>query len=237
MSLRFALLLPARNEEEGLPRVLPGCLRVAPRANILVVDDGSTDATSAVAARYGVGVLTLSPGRGKGGALRAGFERLLAEGFEAIVTLDADGQHDAAAIPAFAAAAESEAADLVIGARPTSVSLPRRFANWASSGLLSVASGQRVLDAQSGYRWHRASLLRDISLEGEGFGFETEILVRALALRRRIAHVPIATIAAARPSHIHPIRDVVPLMAQHVALAMKIAAARAMRRAPGGRAT
>jgi len=217
--------------------VLPGCLRVAPRANILVVDDGSTDATSAVASRYGVGLLTLSPGRGKGGALRAGFERLLGEGFEAIVTLDADGQHDPAAVARFAAVAESEHADLVIGARPTSVSLPRRFANWASSGLLSAASGQRVLDAQSGYRWHRASLLRAISLEGEGFGFETEVLVRTLALRRRIAHVPIETIAAMRPSHIRPIRDVVPLVAQHVSLAMKIALARAARRGNGGGAS
>ncbi|MFN0150817.1 MAG: glycosyltransferase family 2 protein [bacterium] len=237
MSAKLALLLPARNEEEGLPRVLPGCLRVASRANILVVDDGSTDATSIVAARYGVGVLTLSPGRGKGGALRAGFERLLGEGFDAIVTLDSDGQHDAAVVPQFAAVAESERADLVIGARPTSVSLPRRFANWASSGLLSAASGQRVLDAQSGYRWHRASLLREISLEGEGFGFETEILVRTLGLHRRIAHVPIATIAANRPSHIRPIRDVVPLMAQHVTLAMKIAVARSTRRTPRGRAS
>jgi glycosyltransferase involved in cell wall biosynthesis len=229
MSLETAILLPARNEERGLPRVLPGCLRVARPEAILVVSDGSTDGTVAVAQAHGVGVLALSPGRGKGGALRAGFERLLGEGWDAIITIDGDGQHDPAVVPRFVEVAEREQAALVIGARPTSVSLPRRLANWSSSGLLSLASGQRVADAQSGYRLYRASLLREVSLTGEGFGFETDILVRALALRRRVAHVPIETIAADRPSHIDPVRDVVPMIAQHVTLAAKIAAMRAFR--------
>ncbi len=227
--MNLALLLPARNEEEGLARVLPECLRRAPRDAILVVDDGSTDGTAEVAARAGVAVLSWRPGRGKGAALRAGFARLLAEGRDAIVTLDADGQHDPAEVPRFVAAAEESGADLVVGARADAVSRVRRLANRASAGLLSLASGQRVLDAQSGYRLYRARLLRDAPAGGDGFEFETEILARALAAGR-VAFVPIATIPARRPSHIHPLRDGLAIVARHVAVAATILTARARAR-------
>jgi glycosyltransferase involved in cell wall biosynthesis len=231
--VNVALLLPARNEEEGLGRVLPACLRGAPADAILVVDDGSSDGTAEVAARAGVAVLSWRPGRGKGAALRAGFARLLAEGRDAIVTLDADGQHDPAEIPRFVAAATESGADLVVGARADAVSRVRRLANRASAGLLSLVSGQRVLDAQSGYRLYRARLLRDATSGSDGFEFETEILARALA-SGHVAFVPIATIPARRPSHIHPLRDGVAIVARHVSVAAAILGARwRARRAAG----
>lgn len=224
--MNHAILLPAKNEEAGLPRVLPGCLLLRPPSAILVVDDGSTDGTSRTAESFGVPVLALRPGRGKGGALRAGFARLLAEGFDAVVTIDSDGQHDPSLIPLFVRAAE-EGADLVVGARAGAVSAARRIANWASAGALSIASGQRVRDAQSGYRLHTARLLRALPLTGERFEFETEVLAGALCRGFRVAFVPIPTLAADRPSHIHPVKDVVPLIAQHALLAVRILAARA----------
>ncbi len=227
-----AVLVPARNEEEGLPRILPECVRQVGADSVLVVDDGSTDRTAEVAAGYGVCVLSLRPGRGKGGALRAGFDRLLGEGRDAIVTLDGDGQHDPSSIPLFIAEASASGADLVIGARAGAVSLARRFANWASAAFLSAALGHRVRDAQSGYRLYAARLLREASLSGEGFAFETEILAYAAA-GRGIAFVPIPLIAARRPSHIDPFRDVPAIVARHVTIA---ATARRARRAARSRA-
>jgi glycosyltransferase involved in cell wall biosynthesis len=228
--VNLALLLPARNEQEGLSRVLPECLRHVGAEAILVVDDGSTDGTAEVAAAHGARVHSNRPGRGKGAALRVGFEQLLAEGRDAIITLDADGQHDPAAIPRFVAAAQETGADLVVGARATSVSKARRLANWASAGLLSLASGQRVLDAQSGYRLYTARLLREAPSEGDGFEFETEILALALGGGRRVAFIPIPAIVARRPSHIHPIRDVVPIVARHLAVSARILGARSRAR-------
>lgn len=225
--MNVALLLPARNEEEGLGRVLPDCLRHVAAEAILVVDDGSTDRTAEVARAFGVRVRTRRPGRGKGAALKTGFEELLAEGCDAVITLDADGQHEPAAIPRFIEAAEERRADLVVGARPEAVSRVRRFANWASAGLLSLASGQRVLDAQSGYRLYTARLLREVPVTDAGFEFETEVLARALAGGRRVVFVPIPTIPARRPSHIHPIRDVIPIVARHLAVSARILGARA----------
>jgi glycosyltransferase involved in cell wall biosynthesis len=228
--MNVALLLPARNEEEGLSRVLPQCAAHIARDAILVVDDGSTDGTAAAAARCGVRVLSLSPGCGKGAALRAGFETLLAEGRDAVITLDADGQHDPAAIPRLVAAAESTGADLVVGARDGAVSPLRRLANRASAGFLSLALGQRVADAQSGYRLYRANLLREAPLSGEGFAFETEILAHAAAAGRGLAFVPVPLIAARRPSHIHPIRDVASIVIRHLtAMAIARRARRARR--------
>src|SRR5690349_12474402 len=91
-------LIPAHDEAARIGPVVAGALRHVP---VLVVDDGSSDATAATAATAGARVLSLDPNRGKGAALRAGFAVALDDGAEAVITLDGDGQHDPAEIPAF----------------------------------------------------------------------------------------------------------------------------------------
>ena len=154
---RGALLavIPAHDEAPRVGRVVEAALRHLP---VLVVDDGSMDETAAVAGRAGARVIRQTPNQGKGAALRAGFSVALAEGAEAVITLDADGQHDPAEIPAFLAAYARRTlaglpTELIVGRRdfrhmPTA----RRVSNWVGTMVLSAAVGRWIEDNQSGYR-------------------------------------------------------------------------------------
>jgi len=121
---------------------------------VIVVDDGSADDTAEQARRAGANVIEQRPNKGKGAALRLGFERALADGVDAVLTLDADGQHDPAEIPKFLAAYEVEPRpDLVIGRRNFGTMPPtRRLANELGGRAFSWAVGQPIPDNQSGYR-------------------------------------------------------------------------------------
>src|SRR3990172_923606 len=107
-------LIPAYNEGDRVAPVVRATLVYLP---VLVVDDGSSDATAQYALDAGAEVLYQQPNQGKGAALRAGFAAALERGYQAVLTLDADGQHDPAEIPAFLAAYRKTSADLIIGRR------------------------------------------------------------------------------------------------------------------------
>src|SRR5574340_1632603 len=106
------VLIPAYNEGERLAPVVRKALACLP---VLVVDDGSNDGTAAVAREAGADVLTQNPNQGEGAALLAGFSAAIERGYQAVITLDADGQHDPDEIPAFVNAYRQQHADLVIG--------------------------------------------------------------------------------------------------------------------------
>jgi glycosyltransferase involved in cell wall biosynthesis len=177
---------------------------------VLVVDDGSADDTATVAQAAGAAVLRQSPNQGKGAALRAGFRRALDEGWEAALTLDADGQHDPAEIPKFLAVwttppGEKAAArpDLVIGWRDFRAMPPlRRLANTLGRLTLRWALGATILDNQSGYRLiSRRVMQAMVGSRENGFEFEVEMIATCVRRRWPIAWVPIRTIYGA-PSHI-----------------------------------
>jgi glycosyltransferase involved in cell wall biosynthesis len=152
-------------------------------------------------------VVAFDENRGKGAALRAGFADALARGAAAVLTIDADGQHDPAAAPALMAALED--ADVVIGARPrTSTAMPfrRRLSNAFSSAVISRCAGCALPDAQSGYRAIRAAVLRTLRPQGDRYEYETDFLIEAGRAGFRIACVPVATIYGA-PSHFREFRD------------------------------
>ncbi|UCG24439.1 MAG: glycosyltransferase family 2 protein, partial [Chloroflexota bacterium] len=107
-------LIPAYNEASRISPVIAATGEYLP---VLVVDDGSTDDTAAVAAAAGANVKTVNPNQGKGAALRAGFRQAIDDGYDAVVTLDADGQHDPAEIPKFLDAYDRLGSDLIIGKR------------------------------------------------------------------------------------------------------------------------
>jgi glycosyltransferase involved in cell wall biosynthesis len=191
--------------QEGL-RIAAVVAAAAGYLPVVVVDDGSTDDTSVRAAAAGATVLVQRPNAGKGAALRAGFRYALDHDAAAVVTLDADGQHDPAEIPAFLAAFEASRPELVIGRREFGSMPPvRRLSNTLGGWVFSAAVGRRIADNQSGYRLIGRRLMTALLDSNEsGFEFEVEMIARCIALGLPLTDVPIRTIYAGEPSHIRP---------------------------------
>jgi glycosyltransferase involved in cell wall biosynthesis len=153
-------------------------------------------------------VIRQQPNAGKGAALRAGFRHALDSGAPAVVTLDADGQHDPAEIPVFLERFRERRAELIIGHRDLRSMPPiRQLSNTVGGLVLGVALGRSVPDNQSGYRLIGRTLMRALLDSDEsGFEFEVEMIARCLALGLPLDSVPIRTIYAGEPSHIRPWR-------------------------------
>jgi glycosyltransferase involved in cell wall biosynthesis len=202
---RIIVLIPAYEEGPRVAAVVGAASRHLP---VVVVDDGSTDDTAGAAEAVGAIVIRQHPNAGKGAALRAGFRHALADGAAAAVTLDADGQHDPAEIPAFLDAFRERRPGLIVGRRDFSAMPPiRRLSNVLGGAAVSVALGRRVPDNQSGYRLVGRELMRAmLSSEESGFEFEVEMIARCIALGLPLDSVPIRTIYAGEPSHIQPWR-------------------------------
>ena len=191
--------------QEG-PRIGAVVAAAAVHIPVVVVDDGSTDDTAVQAEAAGATVLVQRPNAGKGAALRAGFRYALDHDAAAVVTLDADGQHDPAEIPTFIAAFEAVRPELVIGRREFgSMPAVRRLSNTLGGWVLSAAVGRRIADNQSGYRLIGRQLMTALLDSNEsGFEFEVEMIARCIALGLPLTEVPIRTIYAGEPSHIRP---------------------------------
>jgi len=197
-------LIPAHDEGPRIGAVVAAAVAHLP---VLVVDDGSTDDTSALAEAAGATVISQHPNQGKGAALRAGFVRALAHGFDAVVTLDGDGQHDPAELPRFVDAAASSGAELIIGRRDFArMPLVRRLANGLGTLLLSAAVGRWIPDNQSGYRLVGRRLMSAmLDSREDGFAFEVEMIAVCLREDWPIRWVPISTIYGDEQSHIRPL--------------------------------
>ena len=210
MTEKIAVLIPALNAERTLPRVV-----VEARAQlepVLVIDDGSSDATSEVAREAGATVIRHPVNRGKGGALKTGFQWALENGFDGAITLDADGQHLAGEIPKFVRERERGGADLIIGGRSHLFGqmLPRRrMANRFSAACIAFASGVEITDSQSGFRYYSANLLRQVKLRAEGFDMESEVIVRAGRRKFGVVTIPIELgfVDGIATSHYKPLKD------------------------------
>jgi glycosyltransferase involved in cell wall biosynthesis len=193
--------------QEG-PRIGPVVVAARRWLPVVVVDDGSTDDTAARAEAAGATVIRQVPNAGKGAALRAGFRHALDAGAAAVVTLDADGQHDPAEIPDFLAAFDATRPELIIGRRDFRAMPPvRRLSNSLGGAVFSAAVGRSIPDNQSGYRLIGRTLMRSLLESSEsGFEFELEMIARCIALGLPIGWVPIRTIYEGEPSHIRPWR-------------------------------
>jgi glycosyltransferase involved in cell wall biosynthesis len=194
-------LIPAYNESGRVAEVVSGVAAYLPP---IVIDDGSTDDTAAIAEAAGATVVRQWPNQGKGAALREGFRRALEERCDAVITLDADGQHDPAEIPKFLEAFAARRADLIIGQRRLRWMPPiRRLANWLGRKTFSWALGRPVPDNQSGYRLVSRRLMVALDAAEElGFEFELEMIVTCVRQGFTLDWVPIRTIYAGEGSHI-----------------------------------
>jgi len=206
-------VIPAFDSEATVGEVVRGVLRHLDR--VVVVDDGSADATAQVASRAGAEVERLPENRGKGFALRRGIGIALARSPEAVALLDADGQHDPDDLPAFLERWDDPSAprpDLLIGARlhdPSAIPPARYWTNYIGSRILSRMTGLELEDSQSGYRLLAAPLARRLDLVSDGFAVESEMLLKAARLGARVGHVRARTIYNGAGSHFQPLRDTV----------------------------
>jgi len=177
---------------------------------VVVVDDGSTDQTAALAAHEGALVISHLRNQGKGQALRTGFEYALRAQYDGVVTLDSDGQHNPTEILPLITAGEIQHAGIVVGNRMSDgAPMPRvrRLTNEFMSGVISNVSRQRIPDSQCGFRFIRKEVLASVPLRSKRYEIESEMLLAAAKRHWKIISVPIQTIYQNEPSHIHPFRD------------------------------
>ncbi|HEX6082992.1 MAG TPA: glycosyltransferase family 2 protein [Thermoanaerobaculia bacterium] len=204
--MKVLALIPALNAERTLPKIVEETRRQL--EPVIVIDDGSSDRTGDVARAAGATVLRHDVNRGKGAALKTGFAWALANGYDGVITLDADGQHLPSEIPKFLAAR----GDLIIGGRDHLFQhmLPRRRnANRFSAWCISKCAGVRVPDSQSGFRFYSSGLLRALQLRADGFDMESEVIVRAGRRGFRILTIPIdlGFVDGISTSHYKPLLD------------------------------
>jgi glycosyltransferase involved in cell wall biosynthesis len=209
MTGRYAVAIPAFEAAPSIAAVVGRTLAMT--AEVVVVDDGSADGTGDAARACGVPVLTNPVNLGKGRALKAAFDHLFASGYDAVVTLDADGQHPPEEIPKLLAPWR-EGADLVLGTRAHlygAMGRVRRASNGTSSWLISHVAGATLPDCQTGYRLYTRALIETTGFPEARFEAESAVLVRAVRRGFRVVGVPVRLDEAdgRATSHYRPIVD------------------------------
>jgi glycosyltransferase involved in cell wall biosynthesis len=205
---RTLVVMPALNEEQSVGNVVAEVLKTLPGITCLVVDDGSTDATGSAALAAGARVITLPFNLGVGGAMRLGFKYALEYGFDNVVQIDADGQHDPRNVEELVRSLDR--ADIVIGARfagqeSYSIQGPRRWAMWLLSKSISRIAGTRLTDTTSGFKANgpRAVQLFAGHFPAEYLGDTIEALVIACRAGCVVTQIPVSMRErmAGTPSH------------------------------------
>ncbi|WP_425956312.1 glycosyltransferase family 2 protein [Xylanimonas sp. McL0601] len=207
---RLLVVVPAWNEEATITAVIHEIASAVPSADVLVVNDGSTDRTAEVAKAAGATVLDLPLNLGVGGAMRAGFKYAARAGYELAVQIDADGQHDPSHVPLLWETMQRERADIVIGARfagegDYEVRGPRKWAMGVLARVLSRVSRTRLTDTTSGFKLMNARAVKVFASNypAEYLGDTVEALVIAsrahLAVRQ--VGVTMRPRAGGAPSH------------------------------------
>jgi peptidoglycan/xylan/chitin deacetylase (PgdA/CDA1 family) len=209
-SVRVLAAIPARQCEETIAAVVRGCRRHL--RDVLVVDDGSSDATSARAAGAGALLVRHPCNLGKGAALRAAAQHCLRGGYTGLLTVDGDGQHDPADVPVFLEAHRSSPDTLWVGWRREALGgapSARRFGNRFSNRALAILGDVHLPDTQCGMRLYPLHLLRRVTLGGGRYEAEAALLVKASALGCDMRPLPVSVrVADGRPtSHYRPWRD------------------------------
>ena len=193
---RILVAIPALNEQASVGGVVKQILTLFPGVDVLLVDDGSTDNTANVAHRAGAMVCKLPFNLGVGGAMRTAYKYAYRRGYDVVVQIDADGQHDPASLEILVN--RLAVADLVVGARfagvgSYQVALPRRAAMRVLSQVLSRLSGERLTDVTSGYRaaGPRSIALFAVHYPAEYLGDTVESLVIAIRTGLKIDQLPV----------------------------------------------
>ena len=207
---RLLIIVPAWNEEQTLPSVIAEIQTALPEADILVVNDGSTDRTVEVARTAGAQVLDLPINLGVGGAMRAGYKYALRKSYEATVQLDADGQHDPREVMTLFTEMQASNADVVIGARfagkgEYAAHGPRRWTMKLLAVTLSRVARTRLTDTTSGFKACNRTAVRlfaaNYPAEYLGDTVESLVIAARAGLTVRQVGVGMRPRAGGRPSH------------------------------------
>ncbi len=237
---RLLAIVPAWNEQATIASVVAEVRQTLPDADVLVVNDGSTDDTSAIARAAGATVLDLPVNLGVGGAMRAGYTYAYRADYDRTVQLDADGQHDPGGVAELARVMDSEGADIVIGARfagvgDYTVRGPRRWTMRLLSAVLSRVTGTRLTDTTSGLKLCARPAIRlftsNYPAEYLGDTIESIVIASRAGLRIRQVGVAMRPRAGGRPSH-SPVKAAVFL--GRAVLALVVALSRPREPVPGG---
>ncbi|MFP3464439.1 glycosyltransferase family 2 protein [Leifsonia sp. SIMBA_070] len=230
---RTLIVMPAYNEEASVATVVAEVREKLPGVSVLVVDDGSLDATAARATAAGALVARLPFNMGVGGAMRLGFQYALTNGYDVVVQIDADGQHDPAGVPALLDALADS--DIAIGARFSgegayAVRGPRKWAMRLLSVVLSRITGTQLNDTTSGFKANgpRAVALFARAYPAEYLGDTVEALVIAARARLKVSQVPVSMRprTTGTPSH-NPFKSAVYLARAFLALVVAVIRPRA----------
>ncbi|HEX6989487.1 MAG TPA: glycosyltransferase family 2 protein [Bacillota bacterium] len=194
--MKVLIVIPAFNEAASVGGVVAGCRRALPEASVFVIDDGSQDATARVAAGAGAAVLRLPYNVGVGGAVQAGYRFALERGYEAVVRLDADGQHDPVDIHRLLEPLCRGEADYVVGSRfleheGDGTTPLRRLAIGILTGLLRLLTRTRFTDPTSGYRAAGPAAIRRFGTSYPADYPEVETLAIACREGLRVREVPV----------------------------------------------
>jgi glycosyltransferase involved in cell wall biosynthesis len=198
-SPRVLVAIPTFNEEKYVQRVLERVLRHTP--NVLVIDDGSSDSTPCMLPKFPVEVIRHAVNRGYGRSLLDAFRWADVDGYDWVITMDCDEQHEPEAIPRFVEAIERDDADIISGSRymPTSErqDVPpanRRAINATITAELNERLGLNITDAFCGFKAYRVSALRTLDLRETGYAFPMEFWAQAVAHHLRITEIPVRLI-------------------------------------------
>ena len=206
MSQAFSIVIPAKNEANGLRQLIPRLHELYPEAEIIVVNDGSTDDTAAVAGEGGARVISQPYSKGNGAAIKTGARHA---SHDIIVFMDGDGQHDPADVRRLLARME-EGYDMVVGARgmASQAGMHRAFANGLYNVIASWMVEQKVHDLTSGFRAVRAKKFRQfLYLLPNGFSYPTTITMGFFRAGYSICYEPIVAATRIGKSHIRIGRD------------------------------
>ena len=205
--MKISVILPAKNEAEGLARTLPKLKAFMPDAQIIVVDDGSTDETAEIGRQHGAQELSAPYSMGNGAAIKRGTRDAAGD---ILVFMDADGQHDPEHIAQLLERL-AHGYDMVVGARGAGgqANMGRSFANGFYNRLASWMTGQKVADLTSGFRAVRANRFREfLHLLPNGFSYPTTSTMAFFRSAYPVAYVPIPVAKRiGTGSHIRPIKD------------------------------
>jgi glycosyltransferase involved in cell wall biosynthesis len=208
--MTVGIIIPAYQAERSVGDVVRSCIDEANVAGVIVVDDGSTDATGNEALAAGAEVIVHEVNRGKGAALVTAFEAASRYGWDAAITIDADGQHSPHHIASFIDRFAETRPDVIVGTRQrthTAMPIRRRISNSTSSAVVSKLAGTRITDSQSGYRLMSRRTWEQLEFVYTRFGMESELLVKASRAGFRIEEIPIETVYGDEQSHFRPLRD------------------------------
>lgn len=207
--MKACVIIPSYNVAKTIGRIVQELRKQG--LDVLVVDDGSRDSTSEAADKSGAIVLKNQVNRGKGAALRRGLQYAADKGYDALITMDGDGQHSPEDVINFLKAqAEHPEADIIIGSRmqrPGGMPLPRLLTNRIMSTFISWLCRQHIPDSQNGFRLIKRQSLQAMKLKSSRFEIESEIILEAARTGAKIISIPICPIYKGHPSSISPLLD------------------------------